>query len=49
MPKTKAIQKTVKPTGVLFTSPKDWHRWICVQSAMARQKVRLNIVICPSI
>ena len=45
----KAIQKTVKPTGVLYTSPRDWHKWISIQSAMARQKIKLNIIISPSI
>lgn len=48
--KTKAIQKTVHPTGTwLYASPKDWHKWIQVQSAMARKKIKLNIVICPAI
>lgn len=47
----KAIKSTVRPEPLTwtFSSPADWHRWIKTQSAMAKQNVKLNIIISPSI
>lgn len=47
----KAIEKTVRPENWTWTfiSPKDWHKWIKTQAALSREKVKLNVIICPSI
>ena len=49
--KNKAIEKTANPSNWTWTfaSPKDWSKWIKTQAALSREKVKLNIIICPSI
>ena len=46
--KHKAIQKTAHPDWT-FTSPNDWMRWIKTQAALNRAKIKLNVIICPSL